>query len=156
MRYYETLLLLTPQATSEIFDAVKEEFTKVVAKHSGTVDAFDLWGKYHLAYPVRRNDYGFYVLVRYKTEGSVQELCKDLDSLLFIKFNEPVMRHTHVKLTEAEYSAEYIKPEPMTSGASSAQAAPRAEAAAQTKESVTEEPVAQPVEEAAANEETAQ
>ena len=154
MRYYETLLLLTPQATSEMFDSVKAEFTKVVAKHGGTVDRFDIWGKYHLAYPVRKHDYGFYVLVRHKTEELALSLCKDLDSLLFIKFNEPVMRHTHVKLSDSDYSAEYSKPEPMTSGAPAAQAAPRVEPVTEPKKSATEE-VASPSVEAASNEEVA-
>ena len=92
------------------------------------------------------------MLIRYKTEEAVVDLCKDLDSLLFIKFNEPVMRHTHVKLSETEYSAEYIKPEPMTTGISSAHAAPKVEVAVQEESVEKEEAVIQPVETAASEE----
>lgn len=91
LRRYETLMLTVPEITQDETKRLEKEFDRIVADAKGTTLSFERWGKYHLAYPVQKNDYGVYFLARYEVpEGSgVQD---ELKSLFTIKVNTFVMR----------------------------------------------------------------
>ena len=91
LRRYETLMLTVPEITQDETKRLEKEFDRIVADAKGTTLSFERWGKYHLAYPVQKNDYGVYFLARYEVpEGSgIQD---ELKSLFTIKVNTFVMR----------------------------------------------------------------
>ena len=63
-------------------------FEKITADGKGKVVSFDRWGKYRLAYPVQKNDYGIYMLVRYELpREAVEDAFKELDTFFRIKCN---------------------------------------------------------------------
>lgn len=108
LRRYETLMLTVPEITQDETKRLEKEFDRLVADAKGTTLSFERWGKYHLAYPVQKNDYGVYFLVRYEVpEGSkVQD---ELKSLFTIKVNTFVMRSVTTSL-DPKGSLAYQRP----------------------------------------------
>lgn len=115
MLLYETLILSNTHITKDEFLMVEDYFDKITAAVGGKIKSFDKWGKFSLAYPIQKNDYGFYTLIRYEIpEGKAPQIFKELDSFFRIKCNEIVLRHVTKKL-DPSISLEYKKPESVDS-----------------------------------------
>ena len=73
--------------------------------------SFERWGKYRLAYPVKKHDYGVYFLSRFEVDRSKSfSLVKDLKSLFEVKYPILVMRNMTTAL-QPDQSLVYHKPE---------------------------------------------
>ena len=108
---YETLILTIPEITADEMAALEKQFEQVIKKAKGEISSFDRWGKYRLAYQVRKNDYGFYFLVRFEVQAeNVDPLMKDLHSLFTVKYPLLAMRYMNTKLNPDE-PLTYQKPE---------------------------------------------
>jgi small subunit ribosomal protein S6 len=115
MLRYETLMLTNSHITKDELDMLEGFFDKLAASVDGKMYVFDNWGKQRLAYTVKKNDYGTYVLVRFEVpESATTAFFKELESFFKIKCNEIVLRHVNVKL-DPKKSAEYRKPESVNS-----------------------------------------
>ena len=88
MTNYEVMFILDPVAE----DAEKEAFTErvqaIITGEEGTVGKVDVWGMRKLAYPIRKKNEGYYVLIEFQA-GT--ELPKELDRRL--KIADICMRH---------------------------------------------------------------
>lgn len=111
MRYYETLLLLPIHATEEEVTILEKTFNHEAEENKGKVSCFDRWGKYRLAYPIKKHDYGMYILVRYELEH-VQAFFEKIENFLRVKCNDFVLRYVHMNLSDESYNQPYHKPEP--------------------------------------------
>lgn len=109
MLRYETLILSSTHITNDELSMIEDFFDKLSAKAKGKVFAFDYWGKQRLSYPIKKNDYGTYLLARYEL-GDISNFFKELDSFLKIKCNDFVLRSVTVKL-DPKKGFEYKKPE---------------------------------------------
>ena len=67
---YETLFVIDPDLTEEATRALIEKFTSLIAAN-GEVESVDEWGKRRLAYPINDKNDGYYVLVNFKSEGTL-------------------------------------------------------------------------------------
>lgn len=111
MARYETLFLLTPEFTKGEFSSFESAVQKLIAEHAGSLISCERWGKYHLAFPVRRNDYGIYGLVRYEvSDERKQGLLSALKTFFAVKYVDSVMRSMTVVLSDKR-SLEYHRPE---------------------------------------------
>ncbi len=72
-------------------DLVKQTITKI----GGSVDKEDEWGKRQLAYEVKHQKEGYYVVIDFTAEPAA---IKELDRI--IKIHEEIIRHIIVKLDE--------------------------------------------------------
>ncbi len=116
MQRYETLILAGTQITADELSTIENFFEKTTSESKGKVISFEKWGKYRLSYPVQKNDYGIYVLIRFEhNPEDSQKTFKSIDDFLKIKCNEIVMRHVTIKL-DAQDSLEYKRPEPVDTG----------------------------------------
>jgi small subunit ribosomal protein S6 len=107
---YETLILATPEITNEESSNLESTLSKEIKKAKGSLITYDRWGKFRLAYPVRKNEYGVYFLIRYEIPSeSKTAFFEELKSLFAIKFNTIAMRHVTVKLP-ATAGAVYKRP----------------------------------------------
>ncbi len=119
MSRYETLILTSPEITEDEIGLLERHFYNNLSDHNGQVTAFDKWGKLRLAYPIKGNDYGLYILIRYEaSEEYTTTFLKELDTFFKIKCSDFVMRHVTIKLNKNAPTA-YLKPESIDSARSS-------------------------------------
>ena len=80
MRKYETLLLLSPELSTDARTPILESFKAVIEREGGKVVAEDVWGMRDLAYPVKKHMRGFYIRYEYVAEnmGLVAELERNI------------------------------------------------------------------------------
>ena len=110
---YETLMLARTEITDDELSMIERYFDKLLADNSSALSSFDKWGKYRLAFPVQKNDYGVYMLARYEiTPDKLTAVMDELTTFFKIKCNEIVMRHVTVRLGK-NASSTYYKPEPI-------------------------------------------
>ena len=65
MRRYETLFIVTPDSSEEDLKAVAAKIQGVVTGMNGIVASYDEQGKKKLAYSVKKQNKGYYVLMDY-------------------------------------------------------------------------------------------
>ncbi|RMF85944.1 MAG: 30S ribosomal protein S6 [Nitrospinota bacterium] len=75
MRLYESLLIIHPELDDEQIDAQISRFSEIITRMEGQLSKVEKWGKKKLAYPVKKQKYGFYLLLRFwGTPALVTEL----------------------------------------------------------------------------------
>lgn len=95
LRKYETLLLFSPDLSSEERQAVLNDLDQVVRDYSGQVVEVDDWGAKELAYPVQKHTRGHYVRLEYGALGTVVEEMERK-----IRIADGVMKFLTVKLAD--------------------------------------------------------
>jgi small subunit ribosomal protein S6 len=88
MRKYELVCILQPDLDENAFNGVIEKVTGWISESGGNVDKVDVWGKRRMAYQIRKQRDGQYVLLNVSmppqaTAGLERNL----------RYLEPVMRH---------------------------------------------------------------
>lgn len=112
MVQYETLILSVPEITNDETKQLEKLFDGMVQNNKGAIISFDRWGKYKLAQPVCKNNYGVYFLARYEVpEGHKDELLKTLDEYFKLKLSSIIMRSMNTVLNSK--TLEYTKPTPL-------------------------------------------
>lgn len=110
---YEVLFLTVPTVSTEDASALEAQFKDLVASNKGTMLSYEKWGKYNLAYEVRKNDYGMYFLSRFELPvNDLRAALENLRQFFAVKYNELVMRHVVARLAP-NASLEYKRPESM-------------------------------------------
>lgn len=116
VRRYEALLLTVPELTADEAKSIEQNFARMVEAHKGTLISFERWGKYPLAYPIKKNDYGVYFLARFET-NQVNPLVNEVKTLLNVKLHELVVRNMITSL-EDKQSLAYQRPPSLEEGSS--------------------------------------
>ena len=105
---YEILMLAVPEITQDEIKNIEKEIDGLVSKAKGSILSFDRWGKFKLAYPVKRNDYGIYFLSRFEVAPG-SNVGEDVNQLFKVKLDNIVMRHI-VSCLKPNQSLEYQRP----------------------------------------------
>lgn len=95
MRIYEELYILKPDATEEDVDAVNGQLESVINQAGGKVDKIDKWGVRRLAYRLKKNNDGFYVLVTFQAKP---ETVKEVERRL--RVSDLVLKYLTVRMDE--------------------------------------------------------
>ncbi len=104
MTCYETLFVVKPTLTDEETTAQITKIKNVLEKEGAELLGTDDMGMRKLAYPVQKNDRGYYTVLFYKAEGKViHELERNL------KINEDVIKFLTVKYTNTKEMAQFNK-----------------------------------------------
>lgn len=98
MYRYEILMLAVPEITQDEIKQLEDRLEKTIEGFKGSIISFERWGKYRLAYPIKKNDYGVYILVRFEIAEKPTALIEELKTIFAVKLNEIVMRHMITKL----------------------------------------------------------
>jgi len=88
MRNYELVCIIQPDLDETAFNEAVEKIKGWVAESGGNVEKTDVWGKRKLAYLIRKQREGQYVLFNIAMPA---EATRELERN--IRFLEPVMRH---------------------------------------------------------------
>lgn len=108
---YEILLLAVPGIAADDAATIESQMHSAVTAQEGEVLSFEKWGKYRLAYQVRKNDYGVYYLARFELPNKdISLVLEDIHKLFRVKYCDLIMRYMISELPY-EKSLEYSRPE---------------------------------------------
>jgi len=104
MNNYETLFVIKPTLTDEETEAQIAKVTEILEREGAKILATNKMGMRKLAYPVAKNERGFYTIIYFNAEGSViAELERNL------KFNEEIIKYLTVKYTKQKEVKQFNK-----------------------------------------------
>lgn len=69
VRSYEIMLIIRPELEEEAVQAVIDRVTKIITSANGEVTNVDQWGKRKLAYEIKDNTEGFYVVIDFNADN---------------------------------------------------------------------------------------
>ncbi|HHS12892.1 MAG TPA: 30S ribosomal protein S6 [bacterium] len=69
VRQYETTFIVDAHLPTERIDETIEKFLSFIEKKGGKIHNVDRWGKRRLSYEIKKKQYGYYVYVRFESEG---------------------------------------------------------------------------------------
>ena len=64
MRDYELAFIIDPDVEDDDLDGVIEKVSQMVTDGGGQITDVNRWGRRRLAYPIRKKDEGYYVVVQ--------------------------------------------------------------------------------------------
>ncbi len=91
MNNYETIMILNSNLDEATTKASIEKITSLIAAN-GKVESTEEWGKRKLAYPIKKQNEGYYVVVNF---SSNPEFLEELDRIYNI--TDEVIKHIVVK-----------------------------------------------------------
>jgi small subunit ribosomal protein S6 len=95
MRHYETIYIVSPNVSDEDYGDVVKKFRGILEKNKGIIIKVEEWGKQKLAYTIKKNDKGSYILMEYCGGPHLIGLFeRDL------KLDERVLKYQTVKLDD--------------------------------------------------------
>lgn len=93
MREYELVFIVQPELEEEAVDAFVERVQQIMQDNGGEVKAAEQLGSRRLAYPIRKYERGYYVLLQARLgQPAIQEVERAL------KLSEDVLRHLLVRI----------------------------------------------------------
>lgn len=93
MALYETIIIARGDLAADDVDALTDKFVKVVNDKNGKIISKEYWGLKKLAYKVKKNNRGHYVLLNIDAQNeAINELKR------VISFNEDVIRSLTFKV----------------------------------------------------------
>jgi len=79
--------------------SIIEKYKQIILDNGGEVTNVEEWGKRRLAYEVKKNREGYYVLMNFR---SSTEACQELERL--VKIDEAILKHLVVRLEDEKVS----------------------------------------------------
>ena len=137
MRHYEIVFIVHPDQSEQVPGMVERYRSTVLAK-GGKIHRLEDWGRRQMAYPIQKMHKAHYVLMNIECNN---ETLEELEHAF--KFNDAVLRHLIVRMTEAMTApSPMMKEEKSRSLTQGPAAAPAAAPAAEAPKSAA--PVAAP------------
>ena len=99
MRHYEIVFIVHPDQSEQVPGMV-ERYRSMVQSKGGKVHRLEDWGRRQMAYPIQKLHKAHYVLMNIECNN---EILDELEHAF--KFNDAVLRHLTVKMTEAMTAA---------------------------------------------------
>jgi small subunit ribosomal protein S6 len=88
MRKYELVCIVHPDLDETAFNGIVEKVKSWIAETSGTVDKVEIWGRKRLAYTIKKQREGQYVLFNLGLEPTATTILEKN-----LRFLEPVIRY---------------------------------------------------------------
>jgi len=104
MRYYELIYIVNSNVERKKVDQVMKDIGERLEKAGSKLINHTVWGKKKLAYPIKGNTYGTYILAHYN--GGDNEKLSEFDS--WLKLSGLAIRHMIVKLDKEPEVVESI------------------------------------------------
>jgi len=130
MNHYELLFVLKPTLTDEETKAQIEKIQESISAQEATIVAVDDMGMRKLAYPVEKNERGYYTVTYFQAPGTaIAEIERQL------RINEEILKFMTVKYSNKREIAQFTK---MAQAATAKSEAVSKETAAPKEEVATE------------------
>ena len=124
MRHYEIVFIVHPDQSEQVPGMVERYRSTVLAK-GGAIHRLEDWGRRQMAYPIQKMHKAHYVLMNIECNN---ETLEELEHAF--KFNDAVLRHLTVRMTEAMTKPSPMMKEEKSRSLTQAPATPAAPAAA--------------------------
>ena len=95
MRHYEIVFIVHPDQSEQV-PAMVDRYRQMVTGRKGSIHRLEDWGRRQLAYPIEKVHKAHYVLMNIECDN---ETLNELEHAF--KFNDAVLRHLTVAMTEA-------------------------------------------------------
>jgi small subunit ribosomal protein S6 len=95
MRHYEIVFIVHPDQSEQV-PAMVERYRQMVTGRTGRIHRLEDWGRRQLTYPIQKVHKAHYVLMNIECDN---ETLTELEHAF--KFNDAVLRHLTVQMTEA-------------------------------------------------------
>lgn len=95
MRIYEELYILRPDISEEDVESSIDQIRQIVTASGGSIDKVDKWGVRKLAYRLRKQSEGFYVLLVFSAQP---DTVKEIERRLRVSDN--VLKYLTVRIDE--------------------------------------------------------
>ncbi len=105
MKKYESIILFDGLLPDDEIKALQEKVQNIIIHEGGEVTKIDVWGKRRLAFNVKKQREGFYILIYFSAEKPAPVL-SELDR--FCRIEEKVLRH----IICHELPPQYTRPVP--------------------------------------------
>lgn len=97
MPYYECVYIARQDVTQAQVDGLTENFEKIITDQGGSVPKKESWGLRSMAYKIKKNRKGHYVLLNIDATGpAIQEMERQMH------LHEDVLRHLVTRVDELE------------------------------------------------------
>ena len=106
VKQYETTFILDAHLPNEQIETSIQKYSQLIEKNGGKIKIIDRWGKRRLAYEISKKQYGFYVYIRFESEGKI---CSELERVY--KLDDVVLRHLTVLVSKQALTEEKKKVE---------------------------------------------
>lgn len=97
MNIYENIIIMNAAISDEEAEAAVTKIKDLVTGQGGEVLKVDVWGRRKLAYEIKKQKKGLYVLLIYKTPSATVKKLED-----FYKVFDPVLKYMVVKLEKKQ------------------------------------------------------
>ncbi|MGE0109475.1 MAG: 30S ribosomal protein S6 [Bdellovibrionales bacterium] len=97
MPYYESIFIARQDIQSAQVEAITKEFEEIVKANGGAVKKTEQWGLRTLAYRIRKNKKGHYVLFNIDAPAAaIEEMERNM------RLHEDILRYMTIKVDELE------------------------------------------------------
>ena len=97
MRLYESVFIARQDITSAQVEAMADEFAKIITSAGGSIKKREYWGLRSLAYRIKKNRKGHYVMFNLETGP---EALREYERIMGL--NEDVLRFLNLNIEEVE------------------------------------------------------
>ncbi len=97
MRTYEVIYIVHPDLDDSSFKHINDQVQSAIKDSGGKISKADIWGKRKMAYPIRKQKDGLYVLLYTEMDPA---FCTELERQL--RLQESVMRFQIIATDEDE------------------------------------------------------
>ncbi len=104
MNHYETLFIVKPTLTDEEIKSQVQNNLDIITKEGGEIVAVDDMGMRKLAYPVEKNERGYYTVIYYKAPGA---LIAELERQM--RYNEDILKFMTIRYSNKKEIAQFEK-----------------------------------------------
>ena len=97
MRLYESVFIARQEMTSAQVEAMADDFAEIITSAGGSIKKREYWGLRSLAYRIKKNRKGHYVMFNMETEP---EALREYERVMGL--NEDILRFLNLNIKEIE------------------------------------------------------
>ena len=97
MRLYESVIIARQDVSTTQVEAMIEEFSAIIEKAGGSIQKKEFWGLRGLAYRIKKNRKGHYVMLNMETDS---ETLNEFERIMGL--NEDVLRFMTIAIEDVE------------------------------------------------------
>ncbi len=97
MRLYESVIIARQDVSTAQVEAMTDEFTAIIEKTGGSIHKKEYWGLRSLAYRIKKNRKGHYVMLNLESDS---ETLNEYERILSL--NEDILRFMTISIDEVD------------------------------------------------------